>query len=213
METKQCPYCLEHRELKFFRAGNRKCKKCHQKDKVERYHTNPEIKTKVQERVRREYHERSPEQKERIKEKRKIWENANREKINTHSREAYQRNKSQISKCRLSRIKKRMLEDEVFEARVKLTSCLTHFLRKNRKNSIVRPFVGCSPEEYREHIEKQWAEGMAWENYGSKKGCWNIDHIIPLSSAQTVEELKKLFHFSNTQPLWTEDNIKKSNKL
>jgi hypothetical protein len=61
----------------------------------------------------------------------------------------------------------------------------------------------------KEHIEKQFIDDMNWDN----KGNWHIDHIIPLSSAKTEVELMKLFHFSNLQPLWASDNIKKSNKI
>jgi hypothetical protein len=50
---------------------------------------------------------------------------------------------------------------------------------------------------------------MNWSN----RKEWHIDHIIPLSSAKTEEELLKLFHYTNLQPLWANDNIKKSNKI
>jgi hypothetical protein len=50
---------------------------------------------------------------------------------------------------------------------------------------------------------------MSFNNYGE----WHIDHIIPLCSASNDNELEKLFHYSNCQPLWAIDNIKKSNKI
>lgn len=212
METKQCPYCLEFRELKFFRSGNRKCKKCHQKARVERYHSNPEVKAKTRERAKQEYHSRSEEEKQRAKERKKIWSDNNRDKLNANGRKSYEKNKLSILTNRYTRRREKMLEDAVFEAQVKLLNCFQHFHRKNRNNSVIRPLVGCSPEEFKLHIESLWLEGMSWENYGVKKGCWNIDHIIPLSSAETIDELKKLFHFSNTRPLWAEENSRKSNK-
>jgi hypothetical protein len=51
-------------------------------------------------------------------------------------------------------------------------------------------------------------DGMSWEN----KGKWHIDHIIPLSSAKTHEDVIKLCHFKNLQPLWEQENKKKGNK-
>jgi hypothetical protein len=57
--------------------------------------------------------------------------------------------------------------------------------------------------------EEKFTEGMSWDN----KNEWHIDHIIPLSSAQTEEELYKLCHYTNLQPLWAEDNLRKSNKI
>jgi len=52
---------------------------------------------------------------------------------------------------------------------------------------------------------------MSWENYG--RNGWHVDHIIPLSSAKTEEEIYKLCHYTNLQPLWEVDNIKKGNKI
>ena len=69
--------------------------------------------------------------------------------------------------------------------------------------------VGCSPEFLKEHLESQFTDGMSWDN----RSEWHIDHIIPLSSAKTEDELYKLCHYTNLQPLWAEDNLKKSNKI
>jgi len=65
------------------------------------------------------------------------------------------------------------------------------------------------------HIESQFKEGMSWNNYGIGKNntTWHIDHIIPISSANTLEEVKKLNHYSNLRPMWGSDNIRKSNKI
>jgi hypothetical protein len=59
------------------------------------------------------------------------------------------------------------------------------------------------------HMESLFKEGMTWDNYGE----WEIDHIIPLSSGKTEEDVIKLCHYKNLQPLWKEDNRKKGNKL
>jgi hypothetical protein len=69
--------------------------------------------------------------------------------------------------------------------------------------------VGCTPEFLKEHLEKQFTDGMTWEN----RNKWHIDHIVPLSSAKTEDELYKLCHYTNLQPLWAEENMKKSNKI
>lgn len=212
METKECPYCLEQRELKFFRRGNRKCKKCQQAEKKARYNNFPEYREKVKENSREQYHQQTAEEKEKYKAKKRRWIEKNKEKLNAKGREIYAKNKAKIIQNRYEKRKQKMAEDELFAAKVRLLNCFQHFHRKERENSIIQPFVGLSPEEYKKYIESLWLEGMSWENYGCKKGCWNIDHKIPLAAANSLEELYLLFHYLNTQPLWTEENVRKSNK-
>jgi hypothetical protein len=74
-------------------------------------------------------------------------------------------------------------------------------------------YLECTIEELKNHIEKQFKEGMTWENHGD----WHIDHIIPLKYKQdgiapSLEEISKRLHYKNTQPLWAEDNIAKGNR-
>lgn len=70
-------------------------------------------------------------------------------------------------------------------------------------------YLGCTVDELKVHLEKQFKTGMTWFNYGE----WHIDHIRPLNSAQNEEELYKLCHYTNLQPLWALDNIKKGSKF
>ena len=76
------------------------------------------------------------------------------------------------------------------------------------KNSEFNTYIGCSKKELELHIESQFKEGMTWDNYGE----WEIDHIKPLSIAETENEMYKLCHYTNLQPLWKSANRKKYNK-
>lgn len=76
------------------------------------------------------------------------------------------------------------------------------------KSTSVNKSIGLPLSELKTYIESKFQEGMTWKNYGK----WHIDHIKPLSSATTEEEVIKLNHYTNLQPLWAIDNIKKSNK-
>ncbi len=57
--------------------------------------------------------------------------------------------------------------------------------------------------------EEKFIEGMSWDNHGE----WHIDHITPISYAKTEEDVLKLNHFSNFQPLWEFDNLSKGNRF
>jgi len=92
-----------------------------------------------------------------------------------------------------------------------MRSRLSSYLKKNNitKKNKTFDIVGCSPKFLKKHLEKQFKEGMSWDN----RDEWHIDHIIPLSSAETEERLYELCHYTNLQPLWAEENMKKGNKI
>lgn len=67
--------------------------------------------------------------------------------------------------------------------------------------------VGCSIGQLKKYLEDRFSPGMSWENYGE----WHVDHVKPCASFDFVdpEQQKKCFHFSNLQPLWASDNLRK----
>ena len=69
--------------------------------------------------------------------------------------------------------------------------------------------IGCGIKELKTHLESQFTAGMSWDN----KDQWHIDHIIPLDFARDEKHLRWLCHYTNLQPLWASDNIKKANKM
>jgi len=72
--------------------------------------------------------------------------------------------------------------------------------------------IGCSWEDLKLYLESKFQIGMSWDNYGYYG--WHIDHIIPVSNfdIENLEELKKCMHYTNLQPLWMSDNLKKGNR-
>jgi hypothetical protein len=81
------------------------------------------------------------------------------------------------------------------------------------KSSRFQDLVGCTKAELVAHIEKQFQPGMSWENRGLRG--WHIDHILPCSRFDLTdpEQQKKCFHYTNLQPLWATENLRKSNKV
>jgi hypothetical protein len=122
-------------------------------------------------------------------------------------------NIEQVKKKRRERHHKKYYSDILYRIKINLRNRVKLFLAsKNFDIGVNDTFkiVGCTPNELKKYIESKFTEGMSWENY-SHNG-WHVDHIIPLSSANTIEESIKLCHYTNLQPLWCEENYKKGNK-
>ena len=79
-----------------------------------------------------------------------------------------------------------------------------------KKSLKTMDLIGCTIAELRVHLESKFLHGMSWDNYGIRG--WSIDHIKPCASFDLSkhEEQRACFHYTNLQPLWTKDNIKKS---
>ena len=77
-----------------------------------------------------------------------------------------------------------------------------------RKEGYTIDIIGYSSLDLKLHLESLFTDGMSWDNYGK----WEIDHIKPLSKFPKDTDIKIVNALSNLQPLWWEDNNKKSNK-
>lgn len=85
----------------------------------------------------------------------------------------------------------------------------TKFSKKTKAFTI----LGCSYEEFRSYIESKWEPWMNWSNHGNANGIpsslnqsWDLDHIVPMSTAKTEEEAIALNHYTNLQPLCSYTN-------
>lgn len=89
----------------------------------------------------------------------------------------------------------------------RLRNRLYHALRSKQwsKNNHFTKYIGCDQATLIKHLESQFNSGMSWLNYGE----WHIDHINPLASATSEEHMYSLCHYTNLQPLWGIDNIRK----
>ena len=236
METKVCTKCLIEKSLDDFYLEKKlyrrsECKTCNIKRVSKWMELNSE---KKKETSQNWYKINSEKEIQRSRE----WKKNNPDKVKDYSQKWYENNskksienssiwkKNNIEKIMESHKKYRENNPEKIKETLKKSNQkpkrkmssnirrrLSQYLKLNiitKKNKTFE-IVGCTPEFLKEHLEKQFKEGMSWENYGLYG--WHIDHIIPLSSSKTEEEIYQLSHYTNLQPLWAEDNLKKGNKI
>lgn len=123
------------------------------------------------------------------------WRNNNKDRYRAYMKE-YEKNK--------------LLNDPSFRIAKSVRGRVRKILLGIRKYKPTLELLGCTFEELKFHLESQFKENMSWDNYGK----WHIDHIRPCASFDLTdyEQQKLCFNYKNLQPLWAEDNLKKSDK-
>ncbi len=101
----------------------------------------------------------------------------------------------------------RLKDDPVYIITLRLRDLIRKsiHLRGFRKESPTHKILGCNYDQLRQHIQSQFKDGMSWERFGEI----HIDHITPMALAKTIDAAIRLNHYSNLQPLWAVDNLKK----
>lgn len=136
-------------------------------------------------------------------EMKKIYNKENREKITNYQKKYRQLNPTYASDYQ----KNRREGDIVFRLVGNMRSRLCNIIRDKSKTTL--ECLGIDVNTFKIYLESLFEVGMSWENYGE----WEIDHKIPLSSAKNQDEVLKLNHYTNLQPLWKLQNKQKSNKI
>lgn len=142
------------------------------------------------------------------KNKSKIKDKRNKEK----EKQYYISNKDKIKNYQLNnknKIKERRKNRYKTDLKYKLICYIRSYIYgtlKNKRSRRTLEVLGCSPEQLIQHLESQFQPWMTWENMGGRSistpnTTWDVDHIIPLSSAQTEEDVYRLSHYTNLQPL------------
>lgn len=124
------------------------------------------------------------------------------------NRRYFAENKERIKRLR----RNRYASDIDFRVSCNLRNRLSKMMRGKIKSGSAVKDLGCSVEQFKKYLESLFKPGMSWENYGFGKDKWNIDHILPLSKFNLSErdQFLRACHYSNLQPLWHIENIKKS---
>jgi hypothetical protein len=117
----------------------------------------------------------------------------------------------EIQARRATYIRERRRNNPVFKLRSTVGTSIANALaaRGYKKTSKTCEILGCSFEEFKNHIERQFLPGMAWQN----RSKWHIDHIVPVSFAISETEVLSLNHYSNLRPLWGVENQNKAARL
>lgn len=178
---------------------------CGKQKKLSEFHNHPHGKYKVLnkckeccKRDRKERYNRdmkNPISREKILNQKKVWLKKNivkkRKRLNKYERN---RRKTDIKFVIVKRLRGRINEA----------------LKGKNKSASTQELTGCTWVFLKQYIEKQFKEGMSWEN----RHLWHVDHIRPCASfdLSKEEEQKKCFHYSNLQPLWARENLTKGSK-
>jgi hypothetical protein len=141
----------------------------------------------------------------------KKYRKENAEKIKQLSDNWYKNNREYAIKSASQRILKRRKTDNLFKFKDGIRLRILCSIRRMgyTKKSKTQEILGCSWGFFKRYIEQRWIAGMTWENHG----MWHFDHVVPISSAKTKNEVMKLNHYTNFRPLWAKDNLLKKDKV
>ena len=148
-------------------------------------------------------------------EKHKKWSEKNREHLNEYHKNWRETNIDKHRENKRNYEKYRKANDPLYKLIANFRTAIYQVLKENNLNKNGHYFVilKYTPEELIQHLESQFTDGMNWENYGD----WHVDHKLPITyfriSEPGDEEFMKCWSLDNLQPMWGEENIKKSNKV
>lgn len=229
--SKVCKTCVVLKPIDDFYNCLNECKKCHNL-KYKEYKKLWEKNKRTQDKVNRERvklikkQEREKElelikiEKETIKlEKIRILEDNRLKRICI--RDEFLKSDEYKEQLRLRKEKERLKSKEKWNRRMssdplyRFRKLLSNNVRKCfrnggfNKSSRTQKILGDDWEVIKEYFESKFEVGMNWDNYG----LWQIDHILPISTATCESDVIRLNHYTNLQPLWSKDNLMKSNNI
>ena len=206
-------------------------KTANEKEKLAKYMADNAEKIRVKQaekyQLKREYYIEKAKQnhqsnKERDNERNRNYQKENADKVNTQKliyrsknrdkSRAWDKKYRDANKAKINdKLRERRRNDPFRRLRDAIRGSIRAYLgsKKTRRGSTFE-IVGCTPDFLRGHLERQFKDGMTWENYGSH---WHVDHRIPLASGNSADEIKGLSHWTNLQPLEALENIIKSDKI
>lgn len=213
-ETKICSKCSIEKEISEFRVRGVKhinqCKVC-EREFNSQWKQRNKVYTKIYNQSYKEKYFASKDNVIKAKTQQKKWRDINKAYIKQYTKET--RKIYNIKRNQRKQI------DLVYRLKCQFSTIISLAFRRSgySKKSHTYDILGCPFQEFKQHLESLWEPWMNWENYGKYNGelnhGWDIDHIIPMASAKTQEDVIRLNHYTNLQPLCSKVNrdIKKNN--
>ncbi len=143
----------------------------------------------------------------------KIFKNKHILKVRNDLKKARNKDKKILNK-KLQRIKNNQKKKKYKSThKEKIRKIISKAIKGNGyvKNTRAYDILGCDFETFKTHIERQFTDGMNWDNHGLYG--WHYDHILPVATAKSYEDIIRLNHYTNLRPLWASDNLLKSDKI
>jgi len=141
------------------------------------------------------------------------WRLSNLEKVAENCKKYQISNKEKIRNYMKDYFYNRKKTDFLFNFKENVKGNISKSFKRGEKKFTKKikceEILGCTIYEFKDYIKSKFIKGMTFENYGE----WHLDHIIPLSIAETEDDIVRLCHYTNYQPLWAKDNLIKGNKI
>ncbi len=143
----------------------------------------------------------------------KDWERQNGKDAKVRRKKWIEKNYDVFRKTQNKSKLKRYHNDINYKIQRNVSNLIKAYFKKKNipKRSKTLIILGCSYEDFRQHLESQFQDWMSWDNHGKYEKDkfnigWDIDHIIPLDSAKIEEDIIRLNHYTNLQPLCSKIN-------
>lgn len=182
------------------------------KHKKERLAKAAEYRKAHREQLKQYFRDRYKANSRQILDSRKEYNEAHREERKIYLKTYYRKNKERLAKQNYERQKRRIQNDSIYKLKRQIGLLIW---RSFNQRGYVKPahsekILGCKLDEFTAYLKQSWLDKYGVEWIGQP--C-HIDHIVPLATAKTKEDVIKLCHYTNLRLLTPEDNMQKSDSL
>lgn len=219
-QTKICRGCGLSKPTSDFYKSRGRCKVCISKQGKQRYNQNKEKILKKaaeyreahREEINCYFRERYKNNRKEILEKQKEYASEHREEKKQYLKDYYRKNKKRLAKQNYERQRERTKNDSTYKLKRQIGLLIWRSFNQKECIKPVRSekILGCTRDFFVKYLKQTWLDeyGVEWTG----QPC-HIDHIVPLATAHTAEDVYRLCHYTNLRLLTPEDNMEKSDSL